>query len=218
LTERRRLLGVIAGRIARLAPDRVVRVAIDGVDGAGKTTFADELADILRTLPRSVIRASVDGFHNPRALRYRRGRSSPGGYFEDSYNYAALKEHLLDPLSPGGSRRYRAAVFDHVTDTAVSVPEREAPASSILLFDGIFLHRTELFPYWDASIFLDVDFAVSVSRCASRDGSSPDPFSSANRRYVKGQRIYLLACEPTKKATITIDNTNLSSPALVKMG
>ena len=211
-------MGVIAGRIARLAPDRVVRVAIDGVDGAGKTTFADELADILRTLPRSVIRASVDGFHNPRALRYRRGRSSPEGYFEDSYNYAALKEHLLDPLSPGGSRRYRAAVFDHVTDTAVSVPEREAPASSILLFDGIFLHRPELFPYWDASIFLDVDFAVSVSRCASRDGSSPDPFSSANRRYVKGQRIYLLACEPTKKATITIDNTNLSSPALVKMG
>ena len=211
-------MGVIAGRIARLAPDRVVRVAIDGVDGAGKTTFADELADILRTLPRSVIRASVDGFHNPRALRYLRGRSSPEGYFEDSYNYAALKEHLLDPLSPGGSRRYRAAVFDHVTDTAVSVPEREAPASSILLFDGIFLHRPELFPYWDASIFLDVDFAVSVSRCASRDGSSPDPFSSANRRYVKGQRIYLLACEPTKKATITIDNTNLSSPALVKMG
>ena len=211
-------MGVIAGRIARLAPDRVVRVAIDGVDGAGKTTFADELADILRTLPRSVIRASVDGFHNPRALRYRRGRNSPEGYFEDSYNYAALKEHLLDPLSPGGSRRYRAAVFDHVTDTAVSVPEREAPASSILLFDGIFLHRPELFPYWDASIFLDVDFAVSVSRCASRDGSSPDPFSSANRRYVKGQRIYLLACEPTKKATITIDNTNLSSPALVKMG
>jgi uridine kinase len=211
-------LGVIAARIARLPPDRVARVAIDGVDGAGKTTFADELADILQMLPRNVIRASVDGFHNPRALRYRRGRSSPEGYFEDSYNYAALKEHLLAPLSPGGSRRYRAAVFDHVTDTPVSIPGREAPASSILLFDGIFLHRPELSPYWDASIFLDVDFAVSVSRCASRDGSSPDPFSSANRRYVEGQRIYLVACEPAKKATITIDNNNLSSPALVKMG
>src|SRR5262249_39050048 len=134
-------------RIARLSPDRVARVAIDGLDGAGKTTFADELADILRMLPRDVIRASVDGFHNPRALRYRRGRSSPEGYFEDSYNYAALKKHLLDPLSPGGSRRYRAAVFDHVTDTPVSIPEREAPASSILLFDGIFLHRPELCPY-----------------------------------------------------------------------
>ena len=216
MTERRRLLRDIAGRIARLPADRVARVAIDGVDGAGKTTFADELADILRMLPRNVIRASVDGFHNPRALRYRRGRSSPEGYFEDSYNYAALKEHLLAPLSPGGSRRYRAAVFDHVTDTPVSIPEREAPASSILLFDGIFLHRSELSPYWDASIFLHVDFAVSLSRCASRDGSSPDPFSSANRRYVEGQRLYLRACEPAKGATITIDNNDLSRPRFVK--
>jgi uridine kinase len=216
LTERQRLLNVLARRIARLSPDRVVRVAIDGVDGAGKTTFADELADILRMRPRDVIRASVDGFHNPAACRYRRGRSSPEGYFEDSYNYAALKEHLLDPLSPGGSRRYRAAVFDHVTDTPVSIAEREAPPSSILLFDGIFLHRPELCPYWDASIFLQVDFAVSVSRCARRDGSSPDPFSAANRRYVEGQRLYLLACQPAKLATITIDNNNLSRPAFVK--
>ena len=207
---------MIAERIARLSPDRVARVAIDGLDGAGKTTFADELADILRMLPRDVIRASVDGFHNPRALRHRRGRSSPEGYFEDSYNYAALKKHLLDPLSPGGSRRYRAAVFDLVTDTPVSIPEQEAPGSSILLFDGIFLHRPERCPYWDATIFLQVDFAVSVSRCASRDGSSPDPFSTANRRYVEGQRLYLRACEPAKGATITIDNNVLSRPTFVK--
>ena len=216
LTERRWLLCVIAERIARLSPERVARVAIDGVDGAGKTTFADELADILRMLPREVIRASVDGFHHPRALRYRHGRNSPEGYFEDSYNYAALKEHLLDPLSPGGSRRYRAAVFDHITDTPVSTPEREAPVSSILIFDGIFLHRPELYPYWDASIFLQVDFAVSVSRCASRDGSSPDPLAPANRRYVEGQRLYLLACEPAKGATITIDNNDLARPTFVR--
>jgi len=211
-------LGVIAERIARLSPQGIARIAIDGVDGAGKTTFADELADIVRMLPRDVIRASVDGFHNPKALRYRRGKSSPEGYFEDSYNYAALKKHLLDPLSPGGSRRYRTAVFDYVTDTSVSILEREAPASSILLFDGIFLHRPELSHYWDASIFLQVDFAVSVSRCASRDGSSPDPFSSRNHRYVEGQRLYLLACEPAKHATITIDNNDLSRPAFVKTG
>jgi uridine kinase len=216
LSQRQRLLGVIARRIARLAPDRVVRIAIDGVDGAGKSTFADELADILRKLPRGVIRASVDGFHNPRALRYRRGRSSPEGYFADSYNYAALKKHLLDPLSPGGSRRYRTAVFDHVTDRPVSIPEREAPASSVLLFDGIFLHRPQLRPYWDASIFLQVDVAVSVARCASRDGSSPDPLATTNRRYVEGQSLYLLACEPAKQATIIVDNNNLFRPAFVK--
>ena len=205
----------MARRIVRLSPERVVRVAIDGVDGAGKTTFTDELADVIRTLHRPVIRASVDGFHNPRDFRYRRGRSSPEGYFEDSYNYAALKAYLLDPLGPGGSRRYRAAVFDHVTDMPVAVPEREASPSSILLFDGIFLHRPELCGYWDASIFLQVDFAVSVRRCATRDGSSPDVTATANRRYVEGQRLYLSACEPAKRATVTIDNNDLSTPVCV---
>jgi hypothetical protein len=57
---------------------------------------------------------------------------SPDGYFENSYNYAALKQYLLDPLSPGGCRRYRAAVFDHITDMAVSPDERDALPSSIL--------------------------------------------------------------------------------------
>jgi uridine kinase len=208
---------VVAHHIVSLSPERIVRVAIDGVDGAGKTTFADQFADAIRALQRPVIRASVDGFHNPRTLRYRRGRSSPEGYFEDSYNYAAVKACLLDPLSPGGSRRYRAAVFDHVTDMAVSVPEREASPSSILLFDGIFLHRPELRPYWDASIFLHVDFAVSVSRCASRDGTSPDVTAIVNRRYVEGQRLYLVACEPAKRATMTIDNNELSTPVFVTM-
>ncbi|WP_247506007.1 hypothetical protein [Bradyrhizobium sp. 1] len=106
--------------------------------------FANELAEVIVGLGRPVIRASVDGFHNPRTIRYARGRQSPLGFFEDSYNYAFLKQYLLDPLSPGGHRRYCAAVFDHVTDLPVPLMEQEAHPVSMLLFDGIFLHRPEL--------------------------------------------------------------------------
>jgi uridine kinase len=193
----------------------MARVAIDGVDGAGKTTFADELGTLVATKGRPVIRASVDGFHNPKAVRYRRGRHSPEGFFEDSYNYSGLKQYLLDPLSPGGSRLYRRAIFDHVTDDIVPANDLEALPSSILLIDGIFLHRPELLTYWDASVFLRTDFAVSVARCASRDGSSPDPAALSNQRYVEGQRLYLLNCQPEEKATIVIDYNDLSAPSLV---
>jgi uridine kinase len=149
------------------------------------------------------------------AVRYERSRYCPEGYFENSYNYAALKQYLLEPLSPGGCRRYRPAVFDHVTDMPVSLDEREALPSSILLFDGIFLHRPELVHYWDASIFLRVELAVAVARCAARDGPSRDPAALANRRYVEGQRMYLRTCGPEAKATIVIDNNNLSVPILI---
>ena len=99
--ERFELIEILTKKIGMLNPDHPVRVAIDGVDGAGKTTLANELAGPVRSLNREVIRASVDGFHNPRSIRYRLGRHSPKGYFTDSFNYAALKADLLLPLGPG---------------------------------------------------------------------------------------------------------------------
>jgi uridine kinase len=183
---RRRLVTELASELVGILPGRILRIAIGGVDGAGKTTFGNELASCIRALQRPVIRATVDGFHNPRAVRYERGKHSPIGFFEDSFNYAAFRRFLLDPLSPGGSGRYRTAVFDHVTDTPLAPIEREASPSSILVIDGIFLHRPELRAYWDASIFLRASFAASVARCAARDGTSPDPTAVTNRRYVEG--------------------------------
>ena len=66
------LLDRLADTIVNLHPDRRIRVAIDGVDGAGKTVLADALAPLVIAKGREVIRASVDGYHNPRAVRYAR--------------------------------------------------------------------------------------------------------------------------------------------------
>jgi uridine kinase len=81
-------LDPILQRIATFVGDRnreqIFRVAVDGVDGVGKTTFADKLSSAIERIGRPVIRASVDGFHNPRELRYRRGRASPEGFYLDS--------------------------------------------------------------------------------------------------------------------------------------
>jgi uridine kinase len=207
----------VAQRILALPQDRVARVGVDGVDGAGKTTFADELARSLEAFGRRTIRASVDGFHNPRSVRYRLGRCSPEGYFLDSYDYPALMEALLDPLAPGGSCRYRTSVFDHASDSPVSVPEQRACPGEILIFDGIFLHRPELEDKWAFSIFLDVAFDVSIARCARRDRGfgPPAPRATENRRYVEGQRLYLRWCEPRRRATIVVDNNDLAVPRVV---
>lgn len=96
MDHRKHLLTELAHRVVLVSPDRTIRVAIDGADGAGKTTFADELGNSVSALGRPVIRASVDGFHNPKGVRYQRGRLSSRGFFDDSYNYAALKKYLLD--------------------------------------------------------------------------------------------------------------------------
>ncbi len=194
----------------------VVRVGVDGVDGAGKTYFADELAELLKASGRSTIRASVDGFHNPKAIRYRRGRGSPEGFFHDSYDYDQLWAALLDPLGPGGTARYRVAVFDHRADEPVQTPAQQASPGDILILDGIFLHRPELRAYWDYSIFLEVAFDISIPRGAQRGEGSPDPGAPENRRYVEGQKLYLRTCEPKRFATVTINNDDLLAPYVVE--
>ncbi len=210
------VLAWLAGRIAALDAGHRLRVAIDGVDGAGKTMFADALAPSLAALGRPVVRASVDGFHQPRAARYRLGRDSPDGFYRDSYDYAALRRCLLDPFGPGGSGLHRVAAFDHRADRPVDMPWLQAPADAVLLLDGIFLHRPELRDGWGFSIFLDTPFAISCARMALRDGSPPDPDHPANRRYVEGQRRYLRACAPTARATAVIDYADADRPRVIR--
>jgi len=201
---RRAVLEQVARTILARVAAGTIRVAIDGVDGAGKTIFADELDDMLAPSGRPLIRASVDGFHHPRPVRYRRGRESPEGVYRDSYDYATLRRVLLDPLSPGGSGRFQRAVFDVDADLPVDAPEEQAAPGAILLFDGIFLHRPELRRYWDFSVFLRVDWARN-----HRLRGQP---VAGQERYSEGQALYFRECRPWDQASLIIDNHDLAAP------
>lgn len=193
-----------------------VRVAVDGVDGAGKTVFADQLADVLRAHGREVVRVSVDDFHHPRAVRHRRGRCSPEGFFLDSFDLQALRERVLDPLGPGGDRSYRVASHDLVTDDPLDPSVQVARRGAVLVLDGVFLHRDELAASWALSVWLQAPFAVSVARVAARDGTSPDPDDPSVTRYVQGQRLYLAACAPAARADLVVDHADLDAPVLMR--
>ena len=211
-------LSRLANAIVAFHPERIVRIAIDGVDGAGKTTLADTLAPVVTTRGRPTIRASVDDFHHPRAVRYARGRYSPEGHYLDSYDYDSLRKLLLEPLGSGGSGRYIAKSFDLENDKPFDLDWQPAQPAAALIVDGIFLQRPELRSYWDLLIFLKVDFEVSVPRGAQRgpDFGSPDPEAPSNQRYVGGQKLYLGECAPEQRADIVIDYNDLREPKVLK--
>ena len=213
------MLEQLAAAIVARRLDHPTRVAIDGVDGSGKTTLADELVEPIRCHGREVIRASVDSFHKPRAVRHERGPDSPEGYFLDSFDYAALKRELLEPLGRNGSGRFRAAVFDYRSDRAVDSPPRVARRDAILLFDGVFLSNPELEGCWDLTIWLDVPFEVTVERAVARDsrdgGDAAITRGKYECRYVPGQRLYLTRCRPHERADIVVDNTALDRPRVI---
>jgi uridine kinase len=213
-TPRSTLLDQVVGDIEAFCGQRCYLVGVDGVDGAGKTTFANDMAAVLARRGRPYIRISVDDFHQPREVRYRLGRRSPEGFWLDSYDYPSFEENVLNGLRPGGDRRFRRAVHDLRTDDRLDLPWEEAPVGAVVVIDGVFLHRDELVGAWGCSIFLDVPFEVSVARMAARDGTAPGPADPSVARYVEGQRMYLRACRPLERATVVIDNSQPDFPRL----
>ncbi len=214
------LLRELAARIAGLSLPHPTKVAIDGVDAAGKTTLADSLARHMREGGHEIIRASVDGFHKPRADRYARGELSPVGYYEDSFDCDKLVQLLLLPLSEQGPSEFRREAFDYVNDTPVKANAETCSPNAILLFDGVFLLRPELNSWWDYRVFVDVSRKTTLQRGITRDAPQMGGRKLAERRYLRryfpGQDMYFQRVRPRSIADAIVRNDNPIEPDLVE--
>src|SRR5262249_27290799 len=136
-----------------------VRVAIDGRSAAGKSALSDELVTPVERRGRTLVRASVDQFYRREIDRFSRAGLLADGeaFYRRAYDYAALRALLLDPLGPGGSRRYRARWHDGWNPGGIEEPELSARDDAVLLVDGAFLLRAELNACWDVLVFVEID-------------------------------------------------------------
>jgi uridine kinase len=189
-----------------------VTVAIDGVDGVGKTTFAALLAQEPVATGVAVHQASIDDFHFPRDMRYRRGRMDPRGYVEESFDHAAFARLVLDPLEPGGDGLVRLRHHDLVSDAYLDEPPVKIEAGDIVIVDGVFLQSELLRDRWGLVVFLDAPFEATVARAIERDCTEnrherEQAAVLARTRYVPGQRLYLTELAPRERADIVVDHT-----------
>ena len=212
--KRSELLKLVAERVIREHGDEPYIVAIDGVDAAGKSILAGDLATELRDRGIPVSEASIDGYHNPRAVRMVRGRDSPEGFYRDSFNLESLKEHLLDPFRAGSE--YRLHMFDYRVNSPDPSMLYEFKPGTVLVFDGVFSLCPELRGYWDLSIYLSVTEDESLRRGVERDPGNNKELSRRYRaRYIPGQRLYKEESKPEESADIVVDNNDPSNPEVM---
>ncbi len=213
---RKKIVNEIASIINQIELPHPIRVAIDGSGASGKTTFADELVEPLEKLGRNVIRATIDGFHNPPEIRRRQGKLSPKGYLEDSYNYPSLKKHLLEPLGPNGNLNYKESVYNFRVNQPTNVEVQKADQNSILIFEGIFLFNEYLFSYWDYKLYIDASFETTMQRAIIRDndlfGGAEQTTKLYRERYIPGHTMYQQKHNPIKQSDIVLNNEDFRNP------
>lgn len=160
----------------------------------------------------------MDGFHRPRAERYRRGRFSAEGYYRDARDIEAMRTLLLDPLGPGGSLLYATASFDLAADRSLRPDFEKAQPQDILIVEGTFIQRPELASNWDYMIFVYVPEDVArdrgIRRDADRLGGAGAASEIYDRRYCPAFTLYEAGCRPQARADAVWDNSDFENPAL----
>ena len=187
-------------------------IAVEGHDGVGKTRFADALQVAFARAGVEAFRASADDFHRPRAFRYRQGRDSAKGYYEDAFDVELLDRVLLQPFRMGGSTGFVTRAFDLRTDRSVEMEWRTAGPDVVLIVDGVFLQRPALAGKWHAVLYLAADPRVRGERLRARDGAHPDVEHPSHQRYRGAHEHYERTVNPRRGASFVIDNSDWRRP------
>jgi uridine kinase len=217
--ERTALIKTMARNVAALGEGRL-RVAVDGLTGAGKTSFGHELAAALHGEGRATMRASMDDFKHPWRHARENGydRLSGEGYYRNAYDFASARDLLLGPAGPAGTGEVALCGHDPLTGIDHRDKKVIAPAGAILIVDSVFAFRPEYNDCWEYRIWLDVDPDTALSRGIARDSAAEgaDEAARVHRdRYHAAAAIYLAKVDPKSLADVIIDNRDFERPRIL---
>lgn len=218
--ERVEIFSVISDEIRKTQnrKSKPIRIAINGIEGTGKTTFATELVKHLNNHDFSATHISIDGFHFNKKRRYRQGRDSASGYYEDSYDEAAFVKNVLQrsQQSPAG---YIEATHDLMTDVYLDLEPKNLDDDAVLITDGCYLFKPIFNDFWDFRIYLKTDFSTALHRGAQRDQKALGGYECAkekfNLRYHAASKRYISEVNPEKLADLIVDITDFENLKII---
>ena len=217
--ERARVLDRLVAMIDALGHRRL-RVAIDGLTAAGKTSLGHELARELAGRCRPVARASLDDFKRPWNERHLYDRATGEGYYRNAFDHAAACRLLLDPSGPTADGVVALCSIDPLTQIDHSAVKTLMPPNGVLVVDGVFAFRPEIDSYWDLRVWIEIDAELSVRRGMGRDaameGTAEESETLHRDRFLAGELLYIDEVDPRSFVEVIVDNTDFDRPRLVR--
>jgi phosphoglycolate phosphatase len=190
-------------------------IGVNGVDASGKTIFALELDNYLRSRGIHTAIIHADDFHNPRAVRI--ADSSPEGYINNAFDTAQMAA-LIRELKQG-SKNISINLHDLDTDAYTNNRTFVVTGNTVIIVEGVLLYRPPLDALFDYRIFLEVSFDEVLRRARERDVPKYGEIFIQRyiNRYIPAQKLYLDEYEPKERSQLVIDNNDFLKPKILRL-
>ncbi len=134
-----------------------ILIAIEGFGGAGKSTIANKLAEILG----SAFVISIDDFIVKEKL-------TESSWDKGSFDRARLEQQVLIPITNGRPASYQKLLWQtNQLSNPVPVPDVD-----FLIIEGISTYHPDIKNYYDYKIWVETPIDLANERGHARDGSS----------------------------------------------
>ena len=196
-------------------------VAVDGVDGSGKSVLAERLTAALDGGGIACALLRVDDFR--RAVDWQRpGRTEADAYYDDYYELDGLNAAVR--LLLDGAREVAVPVFDSAAGLRSGVrPIRLGGVGPrAIVVEGVFALRVALVRSRAAVVYLRTSFAEARRRILARDTargrSAAEVAHRIDARYFPAQERYLREHDPAARAAFLVDHERVGAPAVARFG
>lgn len=143
---------------ALVSKDKII-VAIDGNCASGKTTLGNRIAEIFEANL-----FHMDDFYLTNELRTQERLNEAGG----NVDYIRFKDEILDNLR---SNKESFSYKKYNCQNAKLTEPIEVTAKKLNIVEGSYSMHPVLRPYYDLTVFLQIDSAVQRERIFKRNGA-----------------------------------------------
>ena len=165
-------------------------IAIAGPPGAGKSTLAEIVTDLMNENLMKTSLVPMDGFHLDNKTLKRVNLLDRKGAPEtfDVKGFTELIKNL------GYKKSVRAPLFDRSSDEVVKNARKIPAEQEYIIAEGNYLllnkdYWRDLYNYWDYKVFISVDKNVLKSRLIERWLSENHTYSEAEARVLKNDLV-----------------------------
>lgn len=181
-------------------------LGVDGLSGAGKTTFTDQLVQELQEAGHRIVIIHLDDLIEVREQRYNTGQPEWYEYYSMQWNVLDIQERLFKSVHKKAN--VLQLKFYNAKEDRCLPKEITLEGCTVLLIEGVFLQRKEWRNFVDYLIYLDCPRETRNKRVLKRDSYIGDMGARLNkyeRRYWKAEEFYLREENPLEQADLVLN-------------